>query len=179
MRGPDGREPRVRSPTSHPRRISLIRTVRPLRLFGPRSVRSVAVRQRTVAGAVLGPADQLPSGARTVTGGADNRSGRTVRRGLRLIWAISRFPRVSTVEQIYDRTRHHAPAARMDGWWTVAAGIPTSPWLAVRTRIWGGYHGMAHAVIVAPEPILRLRPPPHPVQNRKSPLTPRTVLMDG
>jgi len=23
-----------------------------------------------------------------------------------------------------DRTRHHAPSARMDGWWAVAAGTP-------------------------------------------------------
>jgi len=48
---------------------------------------------------------------------------------------------------------------------------------------WGGYHDMAHALIVALEPILRLRSPPRSVQNRKSPATtpstPRTVLMDG
>jgi len=70
----------------------------------------------------------------------------------------------------------------MDGWWTVAAGIPTAPWVVVGTEI-GGYHDMVHAVIVAPEPILRFRSPPPPGQNRKfattTPLTARTVLMDG
>jgi len=36
-----------------------------------------------------------------------------------------------------DRTRHHAPSARMDGWWTVAAGIPTAACWRVRTGISG------------------------------------------
>src|SRR5262245_52404996 len=31
----------------------------------------------------------------------------------------------------------------------------------------GGYHDMARASIVSLEPILRLRPPPRPAQNRK------------
>jgi len=37
-----------------------------------------------------------------------------------------------------DRTRHHALGARMDGWWTVAAGMASSSWRAVKTRILGG-----------------------------------------